>query len=107
VDDRINFLSEMYNYAKKHPGLVQVKELPKIKDRITYRVILETRGQDCRFTNEDEVREMARSVLTGLTWLHQGGYVHRDIRLPNILYLPDANDFKYILIDLNIVVLVD
>ncbi|CAG8668424.1 1238_t:CDS:2 [Funneliformis mosseae] len=62
-------------------------------------VVLETRGHVCRLRNEDEAREMSQSVLTGLIWLHKGGYVHRDIRLSNILFVPGVTEYKYVLID--------
>ncbi|CAG8784262.1 29762_t:CDS:2, partial [Gigaspora margarita] len=46
-----------------------------------------------------EARAMSQSVLTGLNWLHKGGYVHRDIRLPNLLFIPGDEDCKYVLND--------
>ncbi|CAG8772958.1 12171_t:CDS:1, partial [Ambispora leptoticha] len=49
--------------------------------------------------NEDEARAMSQSVLTGLNWLHKGGYIYCDIRLPNILFIPGDADCKYVLID--------
>jgi hypothetical protein len=33
LDDRINLLSEMYEYAKGHSGLVQVNEGPALVDK--------------------------------------------------------------------------
>ncbi|CAG8551218.1 3686_t:CDS:2 [Racocetra fulgida] len=86
LDDCINFLSEMYEYAKGHPGLVQVKEGSSI-------------SHVCQLRNEDEARAMSQSVLTGLNWLHKGGYIYCDIRLPNILFIPGDADCKYVLID--------
>ena len=101
VNDRVAFLQRMYNCAKGHPGLIQVKEGggPKIKNRGVYRVVFETRGQDFRLRSENEVREMAHSVLTGLTWLHKNGYVHRDIRISNIVFVPNIRNYRYTLID--------
>ncbi|RIB09447.1 hypothetical protein C2G38_2108613 [Gigaspora rosea] len=99
LDGRINFLSGMYEYAKGHPGLVQVKEGPSVSRQGIYKVVLETRGHVCQLSNEDEARAMSQNVLTGLNWLHKGGYVHRDIRLPNILFIPGDADCKYVLID--------
>ncbi|GBC04254.1 hypothetical protein RclHR1_05590009 [Rhizophagus clarus] len=89
----------MYEYARGHPGLVQIKEGPKISRQGIYKVVLESRGHVCRLRNEDDARAMSQSVLTGLTWLHKGGYVHRDIRLPNILFVPGVANYKYVLID--------
>ena len=48
----------------------------------------------------EQPREMARSLLTGLSWLHRGGYVHRDVRLSNVVYDPTSPEgYKYVLID--------
>src|SRR4051794_32421167 len=106
VKDRIVFLSKIYNYAKDYPALVQIKEVPKIKDKV-YRVVFDTRGQICQFKNEDEVREMAKSVLTGLTWLHKEvmSIVTFDFQTFSLFLVPEIiNTFLLIL---NIVVLVD
>ncbi|RHZ81095.1 hypothetical protein Glove_123g107 [Diversispora epigaea] len=54
------------------------------------------RGYVCQLRNEDEARAMSQSVLTRL---HKGGYVHRDIRLPNILFIHGVTNYKYVLID--------
>ncbi|KAF0495857.1 serine/threonine protein kinase [Gigaspora margarita] len=99
LDDRINFLSNLYEHAKGHTGLVQVKESPSISRQRIYKVVLETRGHFCQVRNVDEARVMSQCVLTGLSWLHKGGYVHRDIRLLNILFIPGDVDCKYVLID--------
>ena len=63
-----------------------------------------TRGFDCStgyglLKSENDLRRMAKCVLNGLKRLHAGGFVHRDIRLPNILYLPHESQFEYVLID--------
>jgi hypothetical protein len=99
-DDRVAFLLEVYSCAKGHPGLIQIKEGvdPKIRTQGTYRVVFETRGRTFQLNSENEAREMAHSVLTGLAWLHENDYVHCDIRLPNIVFVPDE-EYKYILID--------
>ncbi|GES95131.1 hypothetical protein RCL_jg19337.t1 [Rhizophagus clarus] len=100
-DGRVAFLLTVYNCAKGHPGLIQIKKGggPKIRNRGTYRVVFETRGRNFQLNSENEAREMARSVLTGLTWLHENDYVHCDIRLPNIVFVPGIEDYKYVLID--------
>lgn len=46
----------------------------------------------------DDVLHMARDILCALTFLHGKGYVHRDVRLPNIIRLPGTEIF--VLIDL-------
>ncbi|POG65506.1 hypothetical protein GLOIN_2v1781656 [Rhizophagus irregularis DAOM 181602=DAOM 197198] len=72
VDDRVAFLQGMYDCAI---------------------------GRDFQLRNENEVRAMVYSVVTGLTWLHKNSYVHRDIWLANILFLPGVRDYRYILTD--------
>jgi hypothetical protein len=42
---------------------------------------------------------MFKSMLTGLNRLHSGDYVYRDIRLPNFVYVPNNEQFSYVLID--------
>ena len=64
-----------------------------------HKVEFETRGRNFQLNNENEAREMARSVLTGLAWLHENNYVHCDIWLSNIIFVPGVEDCKYVLID--------
>jgi len=50
--------------------------------------------------NESDLKAMSKSVITRLARLHQGGFVHHDIQMPNILYAPNSDEnFKYILIN--------
>ncbi|CAG8637425.1 3201_t:CDS:2, partial [Paraglomus occultum] len=55
-------------------------------------------------TDELQIQWIAACVLAGLTHLHENGFLHGDVRLPNILYVPpptDPNDTvgTYVLID--------
>ncbi|RIB22183.1 hypothetical protein C2G38_2174615 [Gigaspora rosea] len=96
---RIQFLESMYQYAKSYPGLVQIEKGPVVTERV-YKIVMKTRGIPCMLRTEDELREMAKCVLIGLARLHEGSFVHRDIRLPNILYIPGScENSKYVLID--------
>jgi hypothetical protein len=99
--NRVAFLLAVYNCTKGHPRLIQIKKGggPKIQNRGTYRIVFETQDQNFQLNNENEAREMACSVLTGLTWLHKNDYVHCDIWLPNIVFVFGVEDYKYILID--------
>ncbi|KAJ3069435.1 hypothetical protein HK102_006928 [Quaeritorhiza haematococci] len=50
---------------------------------------------------EADVRNVAKAVLQGLDCLHSASIVHRDIRLENVLYLPEQfRGHSYALIDL-------
>ena len=61
---------------------------------------MKTQGISRVLKTENQLREMTKYVLTGLVRLHEGKFVHRDIRLPNILYVPDSSEnSKYVLID--------
>jgi hypothetical protein len=95
---RIDFLADMYQYAGGHRGLVQVTGRPGYnKDRTHYRVELKTRGLASFPKTEDQLRQMTKDVVSGLSWLHQGRYLHCDVRSPNIVYDPIAE--QYVLID--------
>ncbi|PNW80403.1 hypothetical protein CHLRE_07g316200v5 [Chlamydomonas reinhardtii] len=57
--------------------------------------------------SEGSLRDAVRGVLTALVVLHDAGYVHRDIRWPNVIRLPAAaaaaassSSDVYVLIDL-------
>ncbi|GBC14870.2 hypothetical protein RIR_jg40201.t1 [Rhizophagus irregularis DAOM 181602=DAOM 197198] len=79
----------------------RIKEDPLfIQDQRMYKVKMTTQGIPCKLNNENDVREMTKCVLTGLARLHAGRYVHRDIRIPNIVFVPEHHDnFRYVLID--------
>ncbi|CAG8742424.1 18019_t:CDS:2 [Rhizophagus irregularis] len=85
LQSRVRFLTSMYKHAK---------------DQRMYKVKMTTQGIPCKLNNENDVREMTKCVLTGLARLHAGRYVHRDIRIPNIVFVPEHHDnFRYVLID--------
>jgi serine/threonine protein kinase len=77
----------MYNHAKGFPGLVHIEKEPFfIKEKGIYKVVMKTRGIPCMLNLKNENDwEMVKCVLTGLVRLHNGNFVHRDIRLPNIV----------------------
>jgi hypothetical protein len=94
---RIDFLTDMYKHAKNHRGLVQYKKVPTLNAAGThYKVVLKTRGFQVIPKNEAEVQTMVKDLVSGLDRLHSR-YLHRDIRLPNILYDPTIK--QYVLID--------
>ncbi|PKB96333.1 hypothetical protein RhiirA5_471541 [Rhizophagus irregularis] len=93
----------MYNYAKGHQGLVQVKKgFLFDKSKGIYRVVVKTQGIPCvsKLKNENNIREMMKCILTGLARLHQENFIHRNIQLSNVVYVPKSPDkFNYVLID--------
>ncbi|POG62548.1 hypothetical protein GLOIN_2v1810596 [Rhizophagus irregularis DAOM 181602=DAOM 197198] len=101
ISDNITDMIIPLGKKQKLPGLVQIKEDPLfIQDQRMYKVKMTTQGIPCKLNNENDVREMTKCVLTGLARLHAGRYVHRDIRIPNIVFVPEHHDnFRYVLID--------
>jgi serine/threonine protein kinase len=100
VEARMRFLQSMYNkHAKGFPGLVQIEKGPLfIKDQRIYKVVMILCTLNLK--NENDLREMVKCVLTELVRLHEGRFVHRDIQIPNILYVPESPDnYNYVLID--------
>ncbi|RIB16588.1 hypothetical protein C2G38_2189559 [Gigaspora rosea] len=99
MESRIRFLQSMYQHAKGYPGLVQIVKVPVFTKGV-YKVLMKTRGASCQLKTENELREMAKCMLAGLVRLHDGNFVHRDIRLPNILHIPGSSEgTRYVLID--------
>jgi hypothetical protein len=96
LEERLIFLKEMYEHAIGHRGLVQVSSTPRAT-RSHYTVTFSTKGIRRQPRNEEELREMARDILTGLKRLHDGNFLHHDIRTPNIVY--DPKQGQYVLID--------
>jgi len=96
---RVKFLKQMYKHAHGHSGLVQVKEdSPTLNSTKTHCwTELSTKGVSKRPSNEAELRRMTKDLVLGLSRLHQGNYLHRDIRWPNIVY--DRANLQYVLID--------
>ncbi|CAG8608529.1 10391_t:CDS:2 [Paraglomus brasilianum] len=101
IESRVDFLFAMYQHAKGKRGLVQVKDGPKlIWGNTAYKIKLATRGiavETLSIHSEDKVQKLVLDVVTGLSYLHSGGYLHCDVRLPNIVY--DSTLKQYVLID--------
>ena len=58
---------------------------------------LRTKGYANRPWEEDRLRAVTKDLVLGIAWLNNGGYLHRDIRSPNIIYDPALQ--QYVLID--------
>ena len=53
------------------------------------------------FTDSEAVR-FARQILSALGYMHAKGFVHRDVKLENILYRTNARDSPVVLVDFGI-----
>ncbi|RUS16676.1 hypothetical protein BC937DRAFT_90936 [Endogone sp. FLAS-F59071] len=97
-DDIFDFdaLKEMYSHASGHRGLVQMEEMPYMTSDGTYVLTMKTRGIEAKPHNEDELRAVMVCILEGLCWLHNGGFVHRNIHWKNIMRVKGD---EYVLID--------
>lgn len=101
AEDRIKLLQSMYKCAKDYPGLVQYDKLPTTyfsNGRKLYKLVMKTRGRREPPTNEKGCQTMTKDLLKGLLRLHSKNFVHRDIRMPNILRVSDTR-CTYALID--------
>ncbi|KAJ3079018.1 hypothetical protein HK102_004077 [Quaeritorhiza haematococci] len=102
VAHRIQSLCYMYAFARDKPGLVQGEVT--YRNGGSYQVRMSTIGiplsKRKQSMMEADVRNAAKAVLQGLDCLHSASIVHRDIRLDNVLYLPEAfRGHNYALID--------
>ncbi|CAJ0767199.1 3206_t:CDS:2, partial [Entrophospora sp. SA101] len=92
----INVLKDIYRKTKEIKFLIHAVKGPEIKDNI-YKVILAPVGIRQVPKSEPEAKVAIHCILDALIALHNLGYVHRDIRWPNIMKLVDDN---WMLIDL-------
>ncbi|KAF0383962.1 crinkler family protein [Gigaspora margarita] len=105
VNARVKFLSSMYACARGCLSLVQVAEdsltVCQVGRKKMYQLVMKTRGKRATPKEELQLKIMTKNVLVGLECLHEEGFVHRDIRMPNILYVTSDNpaNSSYVLID--------
>ena len=51
------------------------------------------------FYSEREARDVTKTLLGALGYLHDKGVVHRDIKLENLLLASSADDSEIVLVD--------
>jgi serine/threonine protein kinase len=66
----------------------------------SYKVTIGPLGYLPRIRSEEDTKMLAKSVCNALKVLHEKGFVHRDVRLPNIV---EVTHGQFILIDLETV----
>ena len=76
---------QVYTAVQDVQGIVHAKELPHV-DNGQYVVDLAPLAYLKMPKNEEELRAAVKVVLGALKELHAHGFIHRDIRWPNILY---------------------
>ncbi|KAF0552254.1 hypothetical protein F8M41_022211 [Gigaspora margarita] len=92
----MEILTNIYQNTKKIRNIIHAVKYPQIVDD-TYKVNLAPLGVRWMPKTEQGVKDAIRCVLDALVDLHKLGYVHRDVRWPNILQLTDNS---WMLIDL-------
>ncbi|EFJ46150.1 hypothetical protein VOLCADRAFT_93603 [Volvox carteri f. nagariensis] len=81
-------LANVYGATRRAAGLIHATEGPTLSERKgTYKVTLAPLGSHRRPANEGELRRAIQDVLRGVAALHEAGYVHRDIRWENVLWI--------------------
>ncbi|KAG2433017.1 hypothetical protein HXX76_008744 [Chlamydomonas incerta] len=96
-------LQQLYASLGK-PGhqhaIIKAAEPPRLDADGTYVVHLVPVGVPCAGPpgSEDGLAAAVAGVLRGLAALHAEGFVHRDVRWPNVIFLPQ--DARWLLIDL-------
>ena len=76
------FLLERHG-SKTSQGLIRPMDQPQLKHNV-WQVKLPL-GSSCLLRASGSLQSLVRDILLGLRDLHAAGFVHRDIRLPNII----------------------
>ena len=78
---------QLYRATRGVPCLVHCITHPKMAGDV-FSVELEPLGYERRPSGEADLRRALWAVLQALQGMHQAGFVHRDVRWPNILREP-------------------
>ncbi|XP_024375983.1 crinkler effector protein 8 [Physcomitrium patens] len=96
-----NVVNRAYNDVKGSPYLPMVIEEPELgRGGDSYKVTIGPLGYSPRIRSEEDTKMLAKSVCNALKVLHEKGFVHRDVRLPNIVEITHG---QFMLIDLETV----
>lgn len=93
-------LMELYRLLKEHHllYLINVQDIQHEEKTLTLKLVpVGTVEPHISPLTDAELRQIAHDILQALHWLHSYGFVHRDVRAPNIIL--DAGSF-YRLIDM-------
>eukprot|EP00198_Chlamydomonas_reinhardtii_P009770 XP_001699107.1 predicted protein [Chlamydomonas reinhardtii] len=95
-------LYERLQSPQHRHAIIKACKPPRLDADGTYVVHLAPLGTPCTGPpdNEEELAAAVAGVLRGLAALHAEGYVHRDVRWANVIYLPE--DGRWMLIDLEL-----
>jgi hypothetical protein len=85
-------LMDLYQVAPTIPYLARAySPSAPLKGAFSHTLKLYPVGYSRSPTSREELVEMAKCVLTSLIGMHKAGFVHRDVREPNVVRLCDAN----------------
>ncbi|KAJ6231530.1 serine/threonine-protein kinase fhke-related [Anaeramoeba flamelloides] len=91
--NEINVLKDL-----RHPNIIELKEVYDTEENL-YLVMEYVEGGDLFYRisdkhkyQEDEARELFKNILETIKFLHDKGYVHRDLKPDNILLLNKESD---------------
>ncbi|CAI2172503.1 9572_t:CDS:1 [Funneliformis geosporum] len=102
MNDNFSVMKNFYKDTAHVANLIHARDLngrpsyPTLQGN-RYRVILSPLGYCYEPQNESELKDVIKTVLKVINEIHSIGYVHRDIRWPNILRQPNGD---WLVIDL-------
>lgn len=89
IPDELRTLYELV-WSEKPKNVINLIHKPKYNGIVTS-LQLHPVGFQTHLKNTSELKNAVRGILSGLEWLHQFDYVHRDLRWDNIIHEMDNN----------------
>lgn len=84
------FNTKFYTWLKKHSAVAHLPKVLQIKKNgPTRSLTFSPAGAEQRPSSEEELRKAIVGVLFALSAMHEGHWVHRDIRWPNVIRSDD------------------
>lgn len=84
-ENRIAELKELYNILNSKDAPVSLAKVKAHKTSTSFKLSITPVGSQRQPVNETELLEAVKALHHGLVWLHKKGWIHGDIRWPNVL----------------------